>query len=410
MPTLTDIRDALGFTADEVLAATGWPRERLVAIERVDDLDETAERTLGDLYGVHIGEALASESPRVPPIAALLKGEALHLSAPARFSMAETVGVARTIRALQARMGVSGGWAALTRFPDDNDYTHPRHGWPEKLGDRVRRRLTLARGPVVSVQDQLLDPLDVLVLVEDLPDAVDAFSLATPETGGVIVLNRASQHYGSAFGRRITLTHELCHLLFDRAKMQRMKRFCAIAYGEVQRKPARDQEDEIERRARAFAVWLLAPRRLLDSVLASAAESSYAVVGGPLLEETRVREVMETFGMGYYAARSHLQNAGQLSLRDEIPRVDPSSPDLWERRDPAPVLDPNALAAGVSPLRAGVLLDWLLQAHKVGAVSESYVRESLRLSWGAWQSLRGPLGLPSGGTWTAASATADASA
>ncbi|MGD9956289.1 MAG: sirohydrochlorin chelatase [Candidatus Nanopelagicales bacterium] len=31
--------------------------------------------------------------------------------------------------------------------------------------------------------------------------------------------------------------------------------------------------------------WLLAPGRLLDSVLAAAAESSYPVVGGPLLDE-----------------------------------------------------------------------------------------------------------------------------
>ena len=31
--------------------------------------------------------------------------------------------------------------------------------------------------------------------------------------------------------------------------------------------------------------WLLAPGRLLDSVLAAAAESPYAVAGGPLLDE-----------------------------------------------------------------------------------------------------------------------------
>lgn len=35
----------------------------------------------------------------------------------------------------------------------------------------------------------------------------------------------------------------------------------------------------------AVVPWLLAPGRLLDSVLASAAESSYDVAGGPLLDE-----------------------------------------------------------------------------------------------------------------------------
>ena len=38
--------------------------------------------------------------------------------------------------------------------------------------------------------------------------------------------------------------------------------------------------------------WLLAPGRLLDSVLASAAESSYAVVGGPLLDEATLLDAI----------------------------------------------------------------------------------------------------------------------
>lgn len=256
MPTLTAIRDALGFTRDEVLAATGWPPERLAAIERDDDLDETEERSLGDLYGVDISEALAAENPRVPPIAALLKGEAQHLSAPARFAMAEAVSVALTIRALQARLDLPGDGAARA----------------------------LGHEPMGTAQDQPAEPLDVLVLVADLPENVDAFSLDAPETGRLFVLNRARHP----------------EIRLARSSLPRTHAMCSATVCRIFTEP------------------------------------------------------------GF-------------------------------RLDPAPTLDPCALAGGVSPLRAGCLLDWLLAAYMVGAVSESYVREGLRLSWATWRPLRGAL-------------------
>jgi len=77
-------------------------------------------------------------------------------------------------------------------------------------------------------------------------------------------------------------------------------------------------------------------------------------------------------------------------------------------RDSPARLNPAALAAGVSPLRAGALLDHLFEAHRIGRISEAYVRGALRVDLLCWQTLRRELGFPAGGTWTAQSALPDA--
>lgn len=399
MAILKSIREDLGFLPRDILAVTGWPEARLAHIEAVDDLDDEEERVLNDLYGVDVAEAVCAPgtAPRVPPIAALLKGSAGTLSATSRFAMAEAVTVARTIRQLQGMLGVSTGWAQVDASESDNDYSHPRFGAPERLATRVRRALGLGAGPILSVQDQLLEPLGALVLWEKLPDAVDAFCMATPDTGAVIVANLHSEHVDNAFGRRVTWAHELCHILFDRPKMVRMKRLCAVAFGEHGADAPRDQEDEIERRARAFAVWLLGPR-------ARVAEVWHANRRLPV--EARVRSVMETFGLGYWAARSHLENTNQLSMSDYVSGVDCTPPVLWEQRDPGPRLNDRLLELGVSPLRAGVLLEHLLRAHAAGAVSESYVRGALRLDLLRWHEVRAELGFTAN-TWRTSSALLD---
>ena len=60
-------------------------------------------------------------------------------------------------------------------------------------------------------------------------------------------------------GRRITLAHELCHLLFDRAGLRSLARFEG---------GGADSDRLIEMRANAFAVELLVPMAILVGTMA----------------------------------------------------------------------------------------------------------------------------------------------
>ncbi len=391
MGHLKQLRSQLGFTADEVTTFAGWPRSRLNEIEGQDDLDEAEASRLSDLYGVDLEQFLASPGsvPMRQPVAALLKAQADVLDAGSRFSIAEATSVARTVRRLQTLLGSVPKWSAVSRFASNSNYAHPRNGLPERLAQSVRRRLNLGTRPIRSIPDEVFKPLGIIVLWEDLPSHIDAISMATPELGAVIVANLNGEHTRTGFGRRVVWAHEVCHLLFDRAKMRALSNFCAIAHA-ARRGETRAVASQIERRARAFAAWFLAPRE----PLADAWEQADAAPA-----DRRVRAIMDRFGMGYEATRGQLDNAQLLSLEDTLASVPTETPPDWEEANPPANLNTEALGTGVSPLRAGVLLEVLIQAHGSGLVSDAYAREQLRIGIEGWERLRPLFKGARGGRW-----------
>lgn len=396
MALLKNLRNRTGFTADEVATAAGWSRVRLAEIEREDDLDEAEAERLGDLYGVDI-EALLGGTASVDdlqPVGALLKAQAETLDASSRFAIAEAAGVARSIRQLQRLLGEPTGWNVVERFRANADYSHPIHGAPEALAEQARRELRLGVGPIRSVRESILDPLGVVVLWETLPSYIDAIAMATPETGAVILANLVGEHTGTAFGRRITWAHEICHILFDRPQMREVRKFCAIAYSGPKAKRPRNRAYEIERRARAFAAWLLVPRADLVELWHGQAGQSV---------DRRVRAVMETFGVGYEATRSQLDSAGLLPMRASASRVSTETPEAWERLDALPESVERLLRGGASPLRVGVLYELAARAHARGLVSESFVREQVRMNGVRWRAL-GPVESPEPRRWATSAA------
>ncbi len=379
MGILRDIRRSLGFSVDEVAAAAGWSRQRQRQLERSDDPESFEADRLADLLGVDVEAALASGSPPDHPVAALLRAQASTLDAASRFRIAEAMSVARTIRHLQRELGDAPVWERIWEFRHSSDYSHPKHGAPEALADLVRRKLSLGEGPLRSVRDEALRPLGVLVLWDELPGHIDAFSFATEDCGAVFVGNVAGPHMGTAFGRRVTWAHELCHVLFDRPQMRDMRRFCSVT--RPKRKPRRRDEDicyAVERRARAFAAYFLAPRDDLVHAWAKSAGSD---------RPRRVRAMMDRYGLGYEAVRSHLDNLDLLPFRARVDRVPTEAPPSLEEADPwpAPVLAQRSL--GVSTLRSGVAFDTVARALREGLVSDEGARELLRVGVHDWETV-----------------------
>lgn len=178
--------------------------------------------------------------------------------------------------------------ASLASLHDARDY---EQGYA--LAIRVRSAL---QNPADYLDvEGLLHDLGVPVTTLSLIDvAVDGASVWGPEQGPVVAVNGISPRGQTAWGRRMVLAHELCHLLVDRT-----------AAGDLLAVSSPWAPPIAERRANAFAAELLLPKRGVLQQL-----------GAPdqMPEDPELKLLMDTFGVGLGTCTQHLRN--RFRLRD----------------------------------------------------------------------------------------------
>ena len=138
-----------------------------------------------------------------------------------------------------------------------------------------------------------LEHLGIPIIQSDLPIL---FAGATISNGNVrgIVLNLQGYNE-SPWIRRVTLSHELGHLLWDPAEKLnslRVDTFDAIEHS------AEELGDPVEARANAFAAEFLAPRAAVSEFIQDCSS-----------DEVAIQAVCEHFGVGPGTARLQIQNA-----------------------------------------------------------------------------------------------------
>ena len=150
--------------------------------------------------------------------------------------------------------------------------------------------------------------VDVKTLVERLGIEVKELKLTDKNVRGVSIagpqhrpgiavnLNYAANKYDS--GRRFTLGHELCHLLYDQETGSRL----ALASGPWAPRG-------VERRANAFAAMLLMPSSLVQQALSNMTQ--------PLATWKGVSELAHSLRVGHSSMLSHLKNLGYIDESDE---------------------------------------------------------------------------------------------
>jgi Zn-dependent peptidase ImmA (M78 family) len=113
-----------------------------------------------------------------------------------------------------------------------------------------------ADGEFVDVR-AMIARLDIEVRETQLSTGgIRGVALAGDGFGPTILVNTTSIYNSAEDGRRFTLAHELCHILFDRTRARRV----TVASG-------RWVAPGIEKRANAFAAFLLMPRELVRRLL-----------------------------------------------------------------------------------------------------------------------------------------------
>ena len=170
-----------------------------------------------------------------------------------------------------------------------NSGINSREPWESgyHLATTIRTRLGFAPMGYLDIE-QVLQALPVAV--KDVPfhdDAILGACVGTPGYAPLILINPRCPDASGPSGRRMTLAHELSHLLFDRAGFRNLARFEG---------GSADGDRLIEMRANAFAVELLVPRMML--------------IGddGQILSETDLKRISIDQGVSFPAVKQHADN------------------------------------------------------------------------------------------------------
>ena len=171
--------------------------------------------------------------------------------------------------------------------------------------------------------ERMIETLGIRIEERELSDdTIRGVAIAGPKHQPGIVVNTSHPANMHSSGRRFTLAHELCHLLFDRETGRRL----AVASGPWAPR-------DVERRANAFAAMLLMPASLVSRVAADLNE--------PLCTREGVREVAARLRAGRPAVLHHLKNLGFIDETDLQRIEDQASRYGWsDRMTEAPPSNP----------------------------------------------------------------------
>lgn len=156
-----------------------------------------------------------------------------------------------------------------------------------RLAQIIRERLGLAGEDHIDIEREM-SRLGVAIHDFDFVDTnILGVCVGTAGYAPLVILNRTSPDASGMSGRRVTLAHELCHLLFDRSGLRSLARFEG---------GGADSDRLIEMRANAFAVEFLVPM----AVLVRSA--------GQVVDDARLTEIAEQRKVSVHALRRHAEN------------------------------------------------------------------------------------------------------
>jgi Zn-dependent peptidase ImmA (M78 family) len=157
------------------------------------------------------------------------------------------------------------------------------------------RKLPLAN--TFDLEDVWLPRLGIQVVDVRLEDSnVDGVAIMHPGRKPVVAVNLSGKFASKPWGRRMTLAHELCHLLYDMDDLGQVG---------IVSNPWAPQA--MERRANAFAAMLLMPRATIDAVLPHQPRD---------WTTKALHDAMAVLGVGKTTLVYHLYNLGKLSASE----------------------------------------------------------------------------------------------
>jgi Zn-dependent peptidase ImmA (M78 family)/transcriptional regulator with XRE-family HTH domain len=319
--TLRRRREELGLTVQSVAHRIG------VSVGAVDSAEtpgtKSAIRTIEAL-----GQALALDerklgfSPDAGRDTALgvrlremaRSGDIAGFTANTVLQLAEAAWVIARQAAMQESIGSES--APRVRLPrHDPNFGYPAYEIGYRLAKKTRQVLGIEdEAPIESVR-QLIEDVFALPLIQQRMNP--RFAGATMANGDArgIVVNETGMNE-NVWVRRMTVSHELGHLLWD--PDDHLQRVMVDDYAEIEQSDRDSRRDAPEIRANAFAVAFLAPPNAVKAI---------AATGDDPIEI--VRQVMTTFGISATAAKHHVRNVSGLDTLNIRHEPLPEPDDHW---------------------------------------------------------------------------------
>ena len=334
--SLKNRREELGLSPMQVARASGLTEEDVANAEedadllRIQDLEHIAfvlgldERRLAYDPTSRADGKLAA---RLKTLWADPDVDDVNLSARSVASLAEAASIVRIQSELQEILVGKPRYLTYEPEPNYGSRYNPAYQIGYGLAGNTRKRLELGFDPIYSMRGLVEDELGIPVIQAELQNEISGATVAATDSHGNehrgIVLN-VKGHNENVWARRITLAHELGHLLYD--PDDRLERIRVDSYDGNDHNPenAGGQIDYVEQRANAFAVAFLAP---LDAVRSIAP----APHPGDRITGKAVSQIMSHFGLSLTSARYHVSNAHYRQYdtpsHNDIPSTWPS--DEW---------------------------------------------------------------------------------
>lgn len=362
-------RTRLDLKQDQLALVTRIAPERLQAIEankiggRPTEL-QALSRVLGwDLAGWDPDEC--SKPTRAPQLKTLFKSSRRVLAVEDWQRVLDIAEVALDLVRLEQAMALPPRMQTIrNRWTPTSVSPRNPGGDGQSLAELARRDMDKEEAPFIPSMSQLCEQLGVLVLRAVLPPGIDALCFADDDHGPTAVLDATPGVH--TFTQRFRLTHELCHILFDRAKTDPLQLIERLDYA------IPEEKNEVEQRADAFSIQFLAPEDQFKHAWGASLASGST-------REQALRVVMERFGIGFQAARGHALRL-ELLERDEayvISDVDVVPSAEWDQQERT-----KADGVELSPIpreRRGRLATLALEALEKGVIGTSRVLELLRI-------------------------------
>lgn len=183
----------------------------------------------------------------------------------------------------------------LVESPSIYEYMQPyAHGY--ELAYKIRETLKIDPYTAFIDIEVALKTLGITILNASLDtNSIRGVAIAGDEFAPAIVVNNTHKFNASARGRRFTLAHEFCHILFDRSRARRLSHISGPW-----------ASTRVEKRANAFAAMLLASPYALEKALSARKTSDISII----------KQLADKFGLGTAALLEHLRNLDLISEDD----------------------------------------------------------------------------------------------
>ncbi|MBF0460570.1 MAG: helix-turn-helix domain-containing protein [Magnetococcales bacterium] len=299
---LRDLRETvLRLPRDQVAERAHMTEARLTAIEEEGEPMDIAElEWLAMVYGIDadvLAEDTLTLSKEWGP-AVLARDGGYHA-----FSTSEKLAILRVSRAVGDLTELKRLVGGDTRNPDLplQWKRNSQEPWQQgrDIANLLRNKLALGESPIRSLSELMTENFPwISVLYADMAgDEPSGLAFSSRQQMPAIVLNvRGKNEIPSVL--RVSLAHELYHLLMDAGQGQPLAAFSRHD----------ERREEMEQRANSFAVRFICPESVLIKLLAETKDARLCA-----------RRLMADYGLPYAAVQNYLFHTGQVSLPESIP-------------------------------------------------------------------------------------------